>query len=609
MKYKEHSKKIKNKYQSLSIKNKIFFSNILIIVVSLSMLAYFANIVSSKAIVDKAINNSSRELELIDKNLQTVANNLEEYSRILATDHRLQTQLQGQMDYLSSTSGATDSLQSLNIKNTLSEVISNFVRPNTLIAAASVMDYKNHLFDIGYADNTNISRIMNPDLIRMIKEKQVPVWTNLFAFKYNYGTIENSFAVAKAVIHKDTGKTVGVVVLYLTEKDIASIYLDLMKYKGGRFYILNKNGEVISSQDKNELYKKFSDISKITINNESRMNESHINGSGKDKVLITTHNLEKLEWKILSVIPLDEITVENKKINQLIVIIGIMCLLFSFIVSFMLSRTITRPILQIAKTMKEIRLGHLHVRIDNNSLDEIGLLGEGLNSLMNRIEKLIVENYEEQKTKAEIEFKLLQSQVKPHFLYNTIETVISFIKLNMKEEAITASRYLATFYRISLSKGNDIIIISDEVQLTVSYLEIQKLRYMEYMNFTIDFDEDIMHYSIPKLTMQPLVENAIYHGLKQKSEQGILSIKGYKKERYIMIEIYDDGVGMSADEIKKVLKLPKNLPTKLTKQTDFGVGSVNNRIKLLYGDEYGLDIESEVGSYTKVMIKLPLSDK
>ncbi|MCD9023502.1 cache domain-containing sensor histidine kinase [Cohnella silvisoli] len=609
MKQRKHSNIVKYMYQSISIKNKIFISNIVIIVISLSILALFANIVSSKAIVDKAVNNSSRELELIDKNLQTLISRAEDFSRILATDHRLQANLLKQMNFYANASVSSDSLGSLNIKNTLSEVISNIVQPSTQIAAASVMDSNNHLFDIGYADNASISTMMSPDLIRTIKEKQVPVWTNLFAFKYNNGTAENAFAVAKAVIHKDTGKTVGIVVLYLTERDIASIYLDNMKYKGGRFYILNKNGVVISSQNKNDLYKKFNEVSNLKIKNETSIGESLIRGSGKDKVLITAHSFDKLEWKIVSVIPIEEITVENKKINQLIVIIGFACLIFAFIVSFMLSRTITRPILRIAKTMKEIHLGHLNVRINNNSLDEIGLLAKGLNSLMDRIQKLIVENYEEQKTKADIEFKLLQSQVKPHFLYNTIETVISFIKLNMREEAIMASKYLANFYRVSLSKGNDIIKIRDEVQLTVSYLEIQKLRYVEYMDFTIDFDEGIMHYSIPKLTLQPIVENAIYHGLKQKNEKGILMIKGYQKDRYIEIEIYDDGAGMSVEAINKVLKPPVKQQTESTKHTDFGVGSVNNRIKILYGDEYGLDIESEVGMYTKVMIKLPLRDE
>lgn len=606
MKQKKHSKTIKNMYQSLSIKNKIFFSNILIIVVSLCTLAFFANIVSSKAIVDKAVNNSSRELELIDKNLQTLTGDVEDYSRILATDKSLQNGLQKQMDSQASASKSTDSLQSLDIEHTLSEALSNIVRPNTQIAAASVMDSDNRFFDIGYADIANITTLMKPDLIRTIKEKQVPVWTNLFPFKYTDGTVENAFAVAKSVIHKDTGKTIGIVFLYLTESDIASIYLDNMKYKGGMFYILNQNGEIISTQNKNELYKKFSEISNFRI---SHFEKSQIIGTGKDKVLITTRNFDKLQWKIVSMIPLEEITVENKKINQLIVNIGISCLLFAFIVSFLLSRTITRSIFQIARTMKQIRHGHLNVRIDNRSLDEIGLLGEGLNSLMDRIENLISQNYEEQKTKAEIEFKLLQSQVKPHFLYNTIETVISFIKLNMKEEAIMASKYLANFYRISLSKGNDIIKISDEVQLTVSYLEIQKLRYVEYMDFTIDFEEDIMQYSIPKLTMQPIVENAIYHGLKQRNEKGYLKIKGYQKDKAIVIEIYDNGTGISPEDIEKLLKPSKKQATELTKQTDFGVSSVNNRIKILYGDEYGLHIESEVGIYTKIIISVPLRDE
>jgi two-component system sensor histidine kinase YesM len=163
------------------------------------------------------------------------------------------------------------------------------------------------------------------------------------------------------------------------------------------------------------------------------------------------------------------------------------------------------------------------------------------------------------------------------------------------------ARYLAGFYRISLSKGNDIIVIKDEIDLINNYLSIQKLRYVEYLDYRLEFDEDVLNYQIPKLTLQPLVENSIYHGLKQKEDKGILIIKGYFEKGLIKIEVFDDGVGMSEEQIIRVLRRPQDE----RKSTEFGVHSVDSRLKLLYGDEYGLSIESRLSEYTRVTVTLP----
>ncbi|NOU66995.1 HAMP domain-containing protein [Paenibacillus sp. LMG 31461] len=592
----------KQYFNGLSIKNKIFSTNILIIILSISIIALFANIVSQKAIIEKAVKNSSRELVLIDNNLQTLITTVEDYSKILATDYRLQNELYN--DFLEnnnlSTSHYVGGLDNLSMKKTLSEVISNIVEPNTNIKAVSVLTSNHQWVDVGFADNEFASRIFGSGP-EAIDHSFQPVLTGLMKFKFRYEGDDNVFAVSKTVIHKDTGKTVGLVVLYVKETVIASIYERKMNYKGGNFYILDSNGKIISSQNKANLYRDFKEATSISIPNSTQVETGFFQGNGSEKVLVSTHRLEPLEWSIVSVIPIDEITVERKEINKLIIWIGSLCLLLAFIVSYLLSRSITRPIFQLSRTMRDIRTGHLTVRSSYQSSDEIGYLNDVFNNLMDRIEELVAENVEEQKTKAEIEFKLLQTQVQPHFLYNTLETIISLIKLNMKTEAITAAKYMANFYKISLSKGNDIITLREEMQLSESYLEIQQLRYVEYMEYTMDIDEEIMSCSISKLTLQPIVENAIYHGLKRKMEKGLLRITGRRLGDEVRIEIYDNGVGIEESQIKGLLREVSDS----SERTGFGVRSVHNRIRMLYGDRYGLEVESEVGLYTRVTIRLP----
>jgi two-component system sensor histidine kinase YesM len=164
------------------------------------------------------------------------------------------------------------------------------------------------------------------------------------------------------------------------------------------------------------------------------------------------------------------------------------------------------------------------------------------------------------------------------------------------------AKSLAGFYRISLSKGNDIITIKDEIRLIENYLSIQKLRYVEYLDYLIEIDEDIYSYQIPKLTLQPLVENSIYHGLKQKDDRGMLRIKGYREDETVKIEVIDDGAGMDEELITRILSKTSNFK----KNSDFGLYSVNSRLKLLYGDKYGIKIESKVNVYTKVTVILPV---
>ncbi|QJD84033.1 sensor histidine kinase [Cohnella herbarum] len=586
----------------ISIKNKIFISNILIIVISISILAIFSNIVSQKAIIEKAVNNSSRELVLINNNLQTLLFTVEDYSKILASEFRLQSVLYN--DFLSKRDvdyKPVEGLNNLSMNKTLSETISNIVEPNTKIKAASILTANDQWVDVGFADNKFAARVFG-SFNETVERTYLPVWTGLIKFKFRYEGEDNVFAVSKTVIHKDTGKTIGRVFLYIKETVIASIYESEINYKGGDFYIIDRAGKIISSLNKSNLYQDFNETTSISVPNSIQKNNSFIQEIGARKVLVSSHLFEPMQWSIVSVVPIDEITVERKEINQLIIRIGIVCLLIALVVSFQLSRSITRPIFQLSKTIRKIRTGELNVRSSYQSPDEIGYLSEGFNNLMDRIEVLMAENVEKQKTKAEIEFKLLQSQVKPHFLYNTVETIISLIKLNMRTEAISAAKYMANFYKISLSKGHDMISIREEMLLTESYLEIQQLRYVEYMQFTMDIDEEIMTYSIPKLTLQPIVENAIYHGLKMNKEKGLLRITGKRCGEDVQIEIYDNGVGMDEVQTKAILTEVAGVKA----GNGFGARSVHNRIVMLYGYRYGLEIESVLGSYTKVIIRLPM---
>lgn len=592
-------------FKEMSIRTRIFVFYAVILMISLSIFAFFTIKTSNEAIVAKATKNAERELALISNSLLNLTNNSEDYVRILAIDNRLQMQLERIRN------GEMTALDHLEVKKALSTAISKVVHPNSYVAAASIMSDDRTLFDVGFVDNSSVYPILTEDVIETITKGKTPAWLGLNKIKYQFGGGEdnvfvNAFVIAKTIIGFDTGNILGTAILYLNEENVASIYLDNIVNQDDKFYIIDNENNILSTRDKNELYKKFDEkkyLGKYKLEELSNTN-SIINDIDGKQSLITVQPFDKLKWKIISIIPLDEIIYEKNEMTKLIVFVGCICLIFAFIASYLLSYTISRPILKLVNIMKEIKSGNMKLRANLNTKGEIGMLGDGFNSLMDRINNLLEQIYIQQKSKRENEFKLLQSQIKPHFLYNTIETIISFIKLDMKDKAMLTAKNLAGFYRISLSKGKDIISIEEEMKLINNYLSIQKLRYIEYLDYKIDFEDRILKYQIPKLTLQPLVENSIYHGLKEKEEKGNLSIKGYYEQDTIKIEVFDDGVGMTVEQIRSVL----NPPPKDKKSTEFGLYNVDARLKLLYGNQYGITIDSRVGEYTKVIVTLPANE-
>lgn len=585
-------------FNNASIKNKIFIFFTGILLISFSIFGFLTIKISNQAIVEKATKNAGRELAIIERGLLNLINNAENYVRTLSIDNRLQSQLQRIETH------QLGSIDNLELEKSLSSASSNVVEPITHIAAASIISSKGSIFDIGYVDNASIEQYFTPNVIEDIRQKKTPCWLGLIRMQYKYGGEEDVFSIAKPIIGMDTGHYLGTVVLYLKEKDLASVYLENIVNQNDKFYVIDEQKMIVSTQDKSELYQTFDEekyLGDYQLNETSDI-QSFIRNIDGVQILVSVSSFEKLNWNIISIIPLGEITSENKNITKLIVVLGIICLFFAFVASYILSYKISRPILKLVNIMDEIQSGNMNLRANFKAKDEIGMLGAGFNSLMDRINKLLEQIYTEQKLKRESEFKLLQSQVKPHFLYNTLETIISFIKLDLKDEAMMTAKSLAGFYRISLSKGNDIITIKDEIRLIENYLSIQKLRYVEYLDYLIEIDEDIYSYQIPKLTLQPLVENSIYHGLKQKDDRGMLRIKGYREDETVKIEVIDDGAGMYEELITRILSKTSNFK----KNSDFGLYSVNSRLKLLYGDKYGIKIESKVNVYTKVTVILPV---
>lgn len=242
--------------------------------------------------------------------------------------------------------------------------------------------------------------------------------------------------------------------------------------------------------------------------------------------------------------------------------------------------------------------------------DEIGQLKQDYNIMISEIQKLIQQIVEEQRIKRKTELDILQAQVKPHFLYNTLDAMRYLALSGKSEELYESLEALGSYYRISLSKGQEFITIKEEIDILKSYLLLQKLRYGDIFDVIYDIDKEAYEYKIPKLVLQPLVENSIYHGIKPKGEPGLIKICVKLKDDKIIISVEDDGVGMS----EEVLNSIKSEVLDLNKLS-FGLKGTIKRLKLFYGtnntsDNYNIDdiysVESEKRKGTKIFIKIPM---
>ena len=262
-----------------------------------------------------------------------------------------------------------------------------------------------------------------------------------------------------------------------------------------------------------------------------------------------------------------------------------------------------RPIQVLAQAAGRISKGDLDARADVDSRDEIAVLADRFNDMAGNIQTLVVKVREDEQKMRKADLRLLQEQINPHFLYNTLDNIVWLIEGNEPDEAVEMVVTLSEFFRLVLSKGKEFITIRQEEQHISSYLQIQEKRYHDILDYHIYIDPGIYEYQIPKLTLQPLVENALYHGIKYKRSRGMIEITGTQEGENLYLTVADDGVGMNEEELKKLEK-EISRPCKET-ESGFGLANVNERIRMYFGAEFGMKIWSEKGSGTRITIEIP----
>ena len=308
-------------------------------------------------------------------------------------------------------------------------------------------------------------------------------------------------------------------------------------------------------------------------------------------------------WKIVSVIPNENLYVNYEELSYITVIIFTITILLILLGNIIISGIVTDPIRRLDDSLKYLEGGSMDEEaIYFGGSHEIRHLSTTIKSMVVKMRKLMDDWLKEQEEKTKSELDALQSQINPHFLYNTLDSVVWMIESERYKEAIAMITSLASLFRISLSKGNTIITIKDELTHAANYLSIQKVRFKNKFDARFEIDPAIEDCMTIKLIIQPLIENAIYYGVNPMDEDGLITIRGYEKDEDIFIEVIDNGMGMPAPVVEKLLTHKK---TTNSKGSGIGLWNVNQRIRLYFKGDYGLSIASEPDEGTKVTIHLP----
>jgi two-component system sensor histidine kinase YesM len=576
---------IKDKFKNYSISKKIIYIYLPLSIIPLIIVATIISAIYKSRVKEASYRNIIDSSKLIISKIDEMVKDVNDCSNMLTIN------LNTIIDEVKENENYSDFEKTVDINRELNNAKIIFSE----VESISFVDREGNNYFTDYRLKEYLAKNYNWDTMGKVFESTgKSLWLDMKKINHCMEDTEKQLiTMGKKVIHIKSGKTLGYLFLNVSEDTFSSMF------RGQEIdYFLVSGSKIISSKDNSKLNAETTkEIIQAVKGKTEESIITEINGS--DHIIVNVP-LEFESWNLVGSTDLSTLTDDLSKITMLIIITLFTSIVIQIIGAKVLSYLIVNPINKVREKMKLIGEGNFNVYFEVEGNDEIGMFLRTFNRMAIRIKNLLRKVEEKESQKREYELALIQQQIKPHFLYNTLDIIYMLSEMDMKKETLKATKSLADFYRGTLSNGRQIISIQEEISALEDYLYIQNLKYSDVFEYSIEVDKDILKYNIMKLTLQPLVENAIYHGLKPRGRLGKLNIIGRSIENKIEIAVKDDGIGMRE---KAVSRLNKSELGK--KQQHFGLFSVKNRITLYFGDEAGLKIISKENEGTTIIITLP----
>lgn len=429
--------------------------------------------------------------------------------------------------------------------------------------------------------------LKNSDAFKELMEKKESVIT--YQLDENE-MLKNIYLMRKINSSADLS-TIGVMVVIIPLDELSNLYEDIEVKKNVDIMMSTKEGKTLSDFEKAE-NRKLSFLSDIARGEKI--------SDYKNKRMVTSLYNETYGYRLVGSMNYEDISREFNpllKVYMMAFLLNIVCMLLAILY---ISKLIFNPINKLKASMVEVETGIFNrVRIENN--DEIGELASYYNVMIQKIEELIEKSIEEQDVKRKAELAVMIGQIKPHFLYNALETARSLCLYGDKEKISQMLQALAQYYRDSISKGNDVIPLKTEIDIAKNYLLIQKIRYEDMIEYSFDVAEDTNEFMIPKLILQPLIENSIYHGIRDSGVGGMITVKAWKNDSHVFIMIEDNGIGMEQSLVNEIMDDRTDRELK-----SIGMRGTIRRLRIYYNCKDIIEVNSEMFEGTQIILKLPI---
>lgn len=585
---------------NLSIRNKLIILFIIISIIPFIALGLVIGVTVEKILGEQATKNTYQLIDQVNATFESYITNLQNVSYLISLDTEVNSFF----------NGMNKEEQRIREDYSIRQKMQGFTSLYPEIAGIFLINKQgeyisNELFAQSDADLTKEEwyekAVENKGIFKIIGK---PKNRNIIS-QINYKDNE-VVTVVRAILDRETQEVTGVILIDLKIRVLGEAMNNIRLGLSGYLMLVDEEGQELYSTNN----KRSIPIPQEVLKGEEY--GAYQKEIGKEKMEFIYQKTPFTQWTTVGVFYVEESVAEVREIKFYLMSFVFFLCLVGVTASYYFSHSISNPITGLMSLMKRVENGNMKIQYKEQRKDEIGKLGQTFNHMISKINSLITLNELQEKQKREAELRSLQAHIKPHFLYNTLDTINWMARKHGAKDVAEVVSSLSSLFRIGLSKGKDIILVKEEIKHIESYLRIQKARYQEKLNYEIVVDPSIEEVKILKLVLQPIVENAIYHGIKERKGAGYIKIDIKEQDDSLYLMVSDDGKGISKENVyllKEKLHTLTILDKKEKESIDFGYGMMNvqARIKLTYGKGYGITLESNADKGTVVTIKLPVN--
>lgn len=575
------------KFRSIQSSISVVFSCLILFLIVIT--SYISYRLSADAVETNSKHYISEIIQQININIQSYITNMEDISMLASTNKDVKY-------YITETSFINDE-ERRPYEKRISDLFQSILITRKDIASIMVFGYNNRFVSDRRITSLNLNSKIEEQ--PWYKNAKAEGGKSVISAPHVQNIIQNEYrwvvSLSRELKSADGITGEGIFLVDLNLSVINEICNHINLGKRGYVFIVDKDGSIVYHPQQKLIN---SNLKTEMIDRVKQSGSgSFITGEGNKKRIYTIQETH-FGWKIVGVAYASELIANQYQINLSYFLWTILALVIALYLSFFISRHLSRPIKMLQSNMKQVEKGDFSIRSEFRSKNEIGQLSHTFNIMVGRIRDLMNQIIQNEESKRKSEMKLLEAQINPHFLYNTLDSIIWMAERKKHDEVVLMTSSLAKLFRSIINKNTETVPVRVEIEHITNYLLIQTMRYKDKLDFQIDVDPSILEVHIPKIILQPIVENAIYHGIKNKLESGLVKITGKADGDTIVFVVADDGVGMEQEKLDQILKLKEGIIRGI------GVSNVNERIKL-FGKEFGLTFESEKWEGTKVTIVLP----